>query len=170
MKSTFRQLLGFLLLTAGLAPSAPAQNLKCGGVNDDATVTVRDSARVVERLQGTTPLDAAHAVLADATKDGAINQADVDEIIKGVGRCLWPAEGGVPPPSLSRIGTVRFTSPASGEGDVSVNRETIVHFTFPSQVLAANPQLVGTEFTVPANSLFSDDGLSAPLLSSRLHE
>ena len=34
-------------------------------------------------------------------------------------------------PEQLPLGTVRFSSPASGEGDVSVNRETIVHFTVP---------------------------------------
>lgn len=39
---------------------------------------------------------------------------------------------------------------------VSINEDTKV--TFPAEVIAANPLLNGVEITVPANSLFSDNG------------
>ena len=59
-------------------------NLHLGDVDDDGVITVRDIALVVEHVKGSTPLDVHHAVLADVTKDGAVNQADVDELIKEV--------------------------------------------------------------------------------------
>lgn len=114
---------------------AQSPNLHLGDVDDDGVITVRDIALVVEHLKGSTPLDAQHAVLADVTKDGAVNQADVDELIKEVLETRTP--------ETLPLATVRFTSPASGEGDVSVNRETIVHFTVP---LAINATLDTTKF------------------------
>src|SRR6185295_11957048 len=39
---------------------------------------------------------------------------------------------------------------------VSATKDTVI--TFAPSVLAANPQLQGVQITVPANSLFSDDG------------
>ena len=127
----------FAATLAALAPfSLLAQaNLHLGDVDDDGVITVRDIALVVEHVKETTPLDAHHAVLADVTKDGAVNQADVDEFIKEVLETRTPEN--LP------LSTVRFTSPAAGEGDVSVNRETIVHFTVP---LALNASLDTTQF------------------------
>jgi hypothetical protein len=122
--------LGTLSLHAQQSP-----NLHLGDVDDDGVITVRDIALVVEHVKGTTALDAHHAVLADVTKDGAVNQADVDELIKEVLETRTPEN--LP------LSTVRFTSPAAGEGDVSVNRETIVHFTVP---LAINATLDTTKF------------------------
>jgi hypothetical protein len=126
-----------LFVTLGLlfATEAGATNLHLGDVDDDGIVTVRDIALVVEHVKGTAPLDAQHAVLADVTKDSAVNQADVDELIKEVLETRTPEN--LP------LSTVRFTSPAAGEGDVSVNRETIVHFTVP---LAINASLDTTQF------------------------
>ena len=111
-------------------------NLHLGDVDDDGVITVRDIALVVEHVKETTPLDAYHAVLADVTRDGAVNQADVDELIKEVLETRTP--------ETLPLATVRFTSPAAGEGDVSVNRETIVHFTVP---LAIHATLDTTQFS-----------------------
>lgn len=121
-------------ITAMLAVSAFVgtgfgQNLHLGDVDDDGVVTVRDIALVVEHVTETTPLDVHHSVLADVTKDGAVNQADVDELIKEVLETRTPEN--LP------LSTIRFSSPAAGEGDVSVNRETILHFTVPLAIDAA---------------------------------
>ena len=64
------------ILTAVSVHAQPA-NLHLGDVDDDSVITVRDIALVVEHLKGTTPLDAPHAVLADVTKDGAVNHYSV---------------------------------------------------------------------------------------------
>lgn len=110
-------------------------NLHLGDVDDDAVVTVRDVALVIEHVKGASPLDEHHAVLADVTKDGAVNQADVDELIKEVLETRTP--------EALPLSAVRFTSPAAGEGDVAVTRETILHFTVP---LAINATLDTTQF------------------------
>ncbi len=125
-----------LLLCGTFVSAQPTPNLHLGDVDDDGVITVRDIALVVEHMKGTTPLNAHHAVLADVTKDGAVNQADVDELIKEVLETRTPEN--LP------LASVRFTSPAAGEGDVSVNRETIVHFTVP---LAINATLDTTQFS-----------------------
>ncbi|MBL9181072.1 MAG: Ig-like domain-containing protein [Verrucomicrobiaceae bacterium] len=128
----------FLILALSLWASslhAQSPNIHLGDVDDDGVITVRDIALIVEHVKGTVPLDEHHAVLADVTKDGAVNQADVDELIKEVLETRTPEN--LP------LSTVRFTSPASGEGDVSVNRETVVHFTVP---LAINATLDTTKF------------------------
>lgn len=134
--TSLRHLCAFCLaLAAASLLHAQSPNLHLGDVDDDGVITVRDIALVVEHLKGSTPLDAPHAVLADVTKDGAVNQADVDELIKEVLETRTP--------ETLPLSTVRFTSPATGEGDVSVNRETIVHFTVP---LAINAALDTTKF------------------------
>lgn len=125
-----------IAMLAALSLHAQSPNLHLGDVDDDGVTTVRDIVLVVEHVKGTTPLDAHHAVLADVTKDGAVNQADVDELIKEVLETRTPEN--LP------LATARFTSPAAGEGDVSVNRETIVHFTVP---LAINATLDTTQFS-----------------------
>jgi hypothetical protein len=64
--------------------------------------------------------------------------------------------------------------PAGTLQPVSATNDTLI--TFAPSVLAANPQLEGVEITVPANSLFSDDGKRgglvgiAPVAPDRLPE
>ncbi|MBI2928494.1 MAG: Ig-like domain-containing protein [Verrucomicrobia bacterium] len=58
--------------------------------------------------------------------------------------------------------------------DVSISSDTAI--TFPPDVLAENPALAGVSITVPANSLFSDEGIPggkvgiAPVAPDRLPE
>ena len=105
-----------------LATNAAAQNLHLGDLDDDGVVTVRDLALLNDHISGTPsllaspgPFDTPHAVLADMNKDGAINSADRDELIKDILQSRNPEQ--------FPLGTVRFTYPASGEGDVALTRE-----------------------------------------------
>lgn len=114
---------------------ASTQNLHLGDLDDDGVATVRDLALLNDHISETPsnlaepgPFDAQHAVLADMNKDGAVNAGDRDELIREILQSRNPEQ--LP------LATIRFTSPASGEGDVSVNRETIVHFTIPLSLSA----------------------------------
>lgn len=113
-----------IILTAmSLALRSGAQNLHLGDLDNDGVIEVTDLALLYEHIKGTGSLDEHRTVLADVTKDGAVNQADADEMVREILQSRTPEQ--LP------LSTVRFTSPAPGEGDVAVTRETIVHFTVP---------------------------------------
>lgn len=134
---------GLVVVACSLCTICTGQNLHIGDLDDDGVVTVRDLALLNDHISETPsilsnpgPFDAKHAVLADLNKDGAVNSADREELIKEILHTRNPEQ--LP------LGTIRFSSPTTGEGDVSVNRETIVHFTVP---LALNATLDTTKFS-----------------------
>ncbi len=135
LRACLRRAAALLFILQSSAFLLSAQNLHLGDLDDDGVVTVRDLALLNDHISGTPsllaspgPFDASHALLADMNKDGAINSADRDELIKEILQSRTPE-------SLP-LGTVRFTSPASGEGDVALTRETILHFTVPLSLTA----------------------------------
>jgi hypothetical protein len=108
---------------ATIAPLPAQVPSTLGDLDQDGVATVRDIAVIAGHFNGTTVLSESQRQFADVNRDGAINDADMDELVKEI---LGTRE-----PETLPLATIRSTSPASGEGDVSVTRETIVHFTVP---------------------------------------
>lgn len=121
-------ILAGVLVILGSASQTTAQNIHLGDLDDDGVIQVTDLALLMEHIKGTGALDEHHTVLADVTKDGAVNQADADEMVKEILQTRTPEQ--------LLLSTVRFSSPASSEGDVAVTRETIVHVTVPLSLTA----------------------------------
>lgn len=94
-----------------------------GDLDNDGVATVRDLVLLRGHMNQTQPLNAAQAVLADLTNDGFVNSSDVDEIVKVILQSRAPEQ--LP------LASVRQSSPANGEGEVALTRETIVHFSMP---------------------------------------
>ncbi len=120
-------ILSFLL--GGPSILLSQQNLVLGDLDGDGVATVRDIAIVAGHFSGTGSLSEAQKQLADVNKDGAVNDADMDELVKEI--------LGTRNPETLPLSTVRFTSPSSGEADVAVTRETVVYFTVPLSLSAA---------------------------------
>jgi hypothetical protein len=96
---------------------------KLGDLDEDGLPTVLDLARLIAFTQGTAAMSEPMAVFADLNKDGFVNDADQQELIREILQTRTP--------EALPLATVRFSSPAAGEGDVAVTRETILHFTIP---------------------------------------
>jgi hypothetical protein len=64
--------------------------------------------------------------VADLNGDGAVNDLDLDEVVKEI--------LGTRTPRSLPLARIRGTNPSSGEGDVSLNRETVLHFSMPLAV------------------------------------
>lgn len=128
-RSTWR-LLPYLLggLAFALQP-VRANERKLGDMDGDGVATVRDIARIAGHFNGTSPLPAADLPFADINRDGTVNDTDMDELVKEI---LGTRE-----PATLPLASVRSVSPADGEGEVAVTRETIVHFTMPLALSAA---------------------------------
>jgi hypothetical protein len=106
-----------------LAAVSAVQAEQLGDFDNDGMATARDLVLLRSHITGASPLVPHLAVLADLNGDGAVNQADVDELIREI---LQTREPEMLPPA-----SVREVSPFDGEGDVSVTRETILHFSMP---------------------------------------
>jgi hypothetical protein len=106
-------------IPAAIAQQAPA----LGDLDNDGAATVRDIAIIAGHFSGAATLTETQRQYADVNKDGAINDADMDELVKEI--------LGTRDPEVLPLATIRTTSPANGESDVAVTRETIVHFTVP---------------------------------------
>lgn len=130
-----RPLLICWILFALLIPAA-AQQTVLGDLDNDSVATVRDIAIVAGHFSGTGTLTEVQKQIADVNKDGAVNDADMDELVKEI--------LGTRNPETLPLSTVRFSSPSSGEADVAVTRETVVYFTVP---LAPSAALDTTKFT-----------------------
>ncbi len=122
-------LFSLLPVLSGRAASLP------GDLDGDGEFTVLDLAKLAGHIQGTQPLAASAALLADINGDGAINGDDQQALLQLVVQSRTP--------EALPATTVRFTSPAHGEGEVAVTRETVVHFTVP---LALTATLDTTKF------------------------
>lgn len=119
----------FFMLLA-LMPHLRAQQAPTlGDLDGDGVATVRDIAVIAGHFSGTTHLSEMQRQYADVNKDGAINDSDMDEMVKEI--------LGTRQPETLPLSSIRSSSPASGEGDVAVTRETIVHFTVPLSLSAA---------------------------------
>ena len=106
-----------------------------GDLDQDGVATVRDIALIAGHFNGTATLNELQRQYADVNKDGAINDADMDELVKVI--------LGTRTPETLPLAGIRSVSPAAGEGDVAVTRETVVNFTIP---LAAGTTLDTTKF------------------------
>lgn len=112
------------LMAFGLSLSAAAAGVdQLGDLDGDGVATVRDLVLLRGHMNKTQPLSEEKAVLADLNKDGFVNQSDVDELVKEILQTRTP--------ETLPLATVRESSPASGEGDVALTRETIMHFSIP---------------------------------------
>ncbi|QTN31258.1 alpha/beta hydrolase [Akkermansiaceae bacterium] len=113
-----------LILSFSLVQVASAQLLPAlGDIDNDGVATVRDIAIIAGHFNGTAALTDVQKQIADVNKDGAVNSSDMDELVKEI--------LGTRTPETLPLSTVRFTSPSSGEANVAVTRETVVHFTVP---------------------------------------
>ncbi|MGB6223695.1 Ig-like domain-containing protein [Haloferula sp.] len=121
-----------------LTPRVAAVSL--GDLDGDGVVTVRDIAIIAAHFNETSPLQETSKPLADVNQDGAVNDADMDELVKEI---LGTRE-----PETLPLSTVRFSSPAAGEGNVAVTRETVVYFTIP----------LAPSATLSTNSFFAEFG------------
>lgn len=108
---------------------------KLGDLDDDGVFTANDLAKLVGHSAGTLPLPAILEPFADLTQDGFINDADQLALVSLILESSTPQN--LP------LASVREVSPATGEGDVAVTRETVVHFSMP---LALNAALDTTQF------------------------
>ena len=103
-----------------------------GDLDGDGKVTVLDLTRLQQHLTGANPLSLGLQIAADINQDGLVNDADVTGIADIIMGTRPPQQ--VPPPAILS------TSPGFGEGNVSLNRQTIFRFTQP---LAAT-NVIGT--------------------------
>lgn len=94
-----------------------------GDLDDDATFTAMDLAKLVAHTSGTTLLPENLRPFADLNQDGVINDADHSALVNLI---LETAE----PQSLP-LASVAATSPHNGEGEVAVTRETVLRFSMP---------------------------------------
>ncbi|MBW3670201.1 MAG: Ig-like domain-containing protein [Acidobacteria bacterium] len=117
-----------------------------GDVSGNGSLSAYDATLILQIVRGTRSPDAEQECRADTTQDGRITDADARQVLQAVvGLCdtLGPemsvsaAKHGVCPIELA---TVRI-SPAHGESDVAVTRETVVEFSNPlasDAVLSSN--------------------------------
>jgi hypothetical protein len=103
-----------------LAHATPTQ---LGDLDDDGVFTANDLAMLVGHSSGTTPLLSNLQPFADLTLDGFINDADQAALVSLILETTTPQN--LP------LASIREVSPASGEGDVAVTRETVLHFSMP---------------------------------------
>ncbi len=113
----------FLLLALLVPATMMAASSNLGDVNGDGQVNVFDLTRLQQHVNGSDLLSAAPQLFGDVTQDGLINDADVTAIADIIMGVRFPQT--LPPPAILS------TSPGSGEGNVSLNRETIFRFTQP---------------------------------------
>ena len=106
-----------------LCPVAMPAVPQLGDLDGDNQVTVLDLVRIANHVNRSQPLSDNLLLLADVNQDGFINDGDlrvVSNIILGFSAV----------PSLP-LTTVRQLSPADGEANVAVTRETVFTLTFP---------------------------------------
>src|SRR5690606_11524884 len=82
-----------------------------------------DLAMLIGHSSGLRPLGETDAVWADLNHDGFVNAADQDELVKEILQTRTP--------EALPLATVRRISPANGESNVAVTRETVLDFTIP---------------------------------------
>ncbi len=97
--------------------------LKLGDLDEDGVPTILDVAKLAAHFRGTHPLTPQVALFADMNQDGALNEADQEALASEILQLSTPRD--LP------LTTIRETSPARGEADVAVTRETILHFAHP---------------------------------------
>jgi len=122
---------------------------KLGDFDEDGVATILDVVRLINHVNDTRTLSGELEPFADINGDGSVDQNDVLELVDRVLERL-PLES-LPLTFLSK------GSPASGEGDVAVTRETILKFSSP----------LGVEHGLDADSLFATFG--GQRLSTRIH-
>jgi len=145
-----------LLVVFGLKAATP---LVLGDLDRDGKATVLDLVRLINHINGTDLLSANLAPLADLNRDGAVNAPDVS-LLRDVILGRIPQE-------ILPFTTIASTSPDNGEANVSVTRETVVHFSRP---LAVGTFLGSNRFyaafggqAIPARIELSSDHLTATL-------
>lgn len=118
-----------LLFHALLLAGATAAPEHLGDLDEDGVFTANDLARLVAHTAGTSPLSETLQPFADLTGDGVINDGDHAALVSLI---LETAA-----PQALPLASVRSTSPAAGEADVAVTRETVLHFSMPLALDAA---------------------------------
>ena len=106
-----------------------------GDLDGDGVLTANDLAMLVGHSSGTAPLSATLLPFADINQDGFVNDADHTALINLI------LQTGIP--KILPLGTIRDVSPANGEADVAVTRETVLRFSLP---LALDTALDTTNF------------------------
>jgi hypothetical protein len=104
-------------------PRAHALPEFLGDLDEDGQVTVLDLVRLINHLNQSPAISEPLLFFGDANQDGSVNALDVEALVDII--------LGRRPLAPFSFNTVRETSPAFGEADVSVNRETIFRFTQP---------------------------------------
>jgi hypothetical protein len=116
--------LAALVIAVGVVPHASvaaALPTVVGDLDGNSLVTVADVVRLLDHVHGAPPLPADLAPFGDLDQDGSIGSQDVAIAVDLVlGRTDLP-------PAATRL----TSSPAAGEGDVAVSRETILRFGRP---------------------------------------
>src|SRR4051794_19465391 len=77
-------ILALCLQSVKTNPGLAAVPNQLGDIDGDGVATVLDLARIVGHIRGTAPLSPELSVIADVNKDGVINQADLDELVKEI--------------------------------------------------------------------------------------
>lgn len=114
-----------VVVWALLLSSFPLKALpqKLGDLDEDGKRTVLDIYRIVSHINKASSLSPERALFADVNQDGFVNEIDAGMVAEAI---LGLAQ--LPEFPFLRI---RETSPAHGEGDVAVTRETVIRFTLP---------------------------------------
>jgi RHS repeat-associated protein len=134
--STFATLL-FLFLFAGplLTPVSAALPQRLGDLDGDGKITLFDLLTVINHVNGTVPLSNEVSVFADVNQDGLVDDRDVQMLAEVILGNLTLEDF-----PLTRV---LDSSPSDGATQISVNRETVIHF---SQPLSTNTVLTLQNF------------------------
>lgn len=126
--ASFKRFLSTVCSLLGIV-AISAQPTQLGDLDSDGVFTANDLAMLVGHSSGTTPLPSNLQPFADLTQDGFINDADHSALVNLILESATPQN--LP------LASIREVSPASGEGDVAVTRETVLHFSMPLALNAA---------------------------------
>ena len=102
---------------------------KLGDLDSDGVFTVLDLAKLVGHSSGAAPLIETLTPFADLNQDSFINDADQTELVNLI--------LGTSTPQDLPLDMIREVSPATGETNVAVTRETVLHFAIPLALNAA---------------------------------
>ena len=133
-KSVCARFIALLIWISMLASSFAAES-KLGDIDGDGVVSVLDIVKLNSHADKKGTLGEDKKIFADVDQDGVINDADRELLVKEI--------LGTRDPSTLPLAKVRETSPADGESDVAVTRETILYFTIP---LHENTTIDSTKF------------------------
>lgn len=110
-------------LVAFTTQAAFGQSSAFGDLDGDGEPTVMDIVRIVQHLQGTAFIEEATIPFADVDRDGVVDTADIQALTDVILERR--------PFEILPFTQASAFSPANGETDVAVTRETIVRFSLP---------------------------------------